>query len=85
MKDDLKRNCDHIAENAAKINQQVKAFNEVLPPQVKVAFATKLNELTDQHTIFNELGIPERTGPARDRLQPLAGKSQDSKSTGDLV
>src|SRR5262249_46255138 len=45
------------------MNKQVKAFNESLPEQVKAAFAAKLDELTRQHAVFDELGIPEEPEP----------------------
>jgi hypothetical protein len=49
-----------MADYAGKLNQQVKAFNESLPAQIKVAFAAKLDELTQQYAVFDELDIPEQ-------------------------
>jgi len=46
-----------IEQYAASSAQQVKAFNASLPDQVKSAFQTKLDELTQQHSIFTGLGI----------------------------
>lgn len=59
VRDDIKKNLDLIADYAGKINQQVKAFNESLPGQIKAAFTAKLDELTKQHAVFDDLGIPE--------------------------
>ena len=53
-----------IEENANKINQQVRSFNESLPAAIKTAFQTKLDQLTKQHNIFDNLGIAEEPEPA---------------------
>jgi len=57
--DEIQRNCDLLSSCAASINKQVKEFNELLPAQVRGAFTAKLDELTKQHTIFDDLGIAE--------------------------
>ena len=44
-------------------NEQVKAFNESLPDQIKAAFAANLEELTKQHAALDDIGIPEKQEP----------------------
>lgn len=41
----------------------MKAFNDSLPAQVKAAFSEKLEQLTKQHAVFDDLGIPEEPEP----------------------
>jgi len=81
VKDDVQRNRELLASCAAGVNKQVKEFNEALPTQVKAAFATKLDELTKQHSIFDALGIPEEPElPAlpnsQTHPQPKKGKAR---------
>ena len=63
VKGEIQRNRELLSSCAASINKQVKEFNELLPAQVKSAFAAKLDELTKQYTIFDELGIAEEPEP----------------------
>jgi hypothetical protein len=63
VKNEIQQNCEHLSSCAANINKQVKGFNESLPSQVKSAFAAKLEELTKQHAIFDDLGIAEQPEP----------------------
>jgi hypothetical protein len=63
VKDEIHKNRDLIADYAGKINQEVKAFNDSVPMQFKAAFTAKLEELTEQHAVFDDLGIPEEPEP----------------------
>lgn len=63
VKDEVQKNRDLIADCAAKINKQVKEFNELLPAAVKAAFTANLEELTKHHAVFDDLGIPEEPEP----------------------
>jgi hypothetical protein len=59
VKQDLDSNRSLLETCATNVSKQVKEFNAALAPQVKAAFAEKLAELTTQHGIFDDLGIPE--------------------------
>lgn len=79
VKDEIQRNCEQLAFCASSINKQVKDFNESLPAQVNTAFTAKLDELTKQHTIFDDLGIAEEPEPpvspsSTSIPQPKSGK-----------
>jgi hypothetical protein len=81
VKEQIKRNCDLIADYAGKINQQVRSFNESLPAHISAAFRMKLDELTKQHSIFDDLGIPEEPEPPAMPIimtapQPKKGKAR---------
>jgi hypothetical protein len=80
VKGEIQRNRDLIADYAGKINQQVKAFNEALPAQVKATFTAKLEELTKQHAVFDDLGIPEEPEapemPSSPAPQPKNGRGR---------
>jgi hypothetical protein len=82
VREDIKKNLDLIADYAGKINQQVKTFNESLPAQVKTAFAAKLDELTKQHAVFDDLGIPEEPEPPElpSSLAPAKPKTAKAKA-----
>jgi hypothetical protein len=80
VKDDIRKNCDLIADYAGKINQQVKAFNESLPAQVKAAFTAKLEELTKQHAVFDDLGIPEESEPTPSPVSATAPRPKSGKA-----
>jgi hypothetical protein len=77
---EIQHNCELIRECAAKINEQVKAFNESLPAQVEATVASKLGELTDQRSIFDDLGIPEEREepflPSRPSATPSPKKAK---------
>jgi hypothetical protein len=76
VKAEIKQNREMIAESAAKNNQQVKEFNESLPAQLKAAFTTKLEELTKQYAIFEDLGIPEQPEPPTVPSSPAPKKGK---------
>jgi hypothetical protein len=59
VKEQLDQNLRLLAQYADNAAQDVKAFNEALPEKVKAAFGRKLEELTRQHSIFDNLGIKE--------------------------
>ncbi len=79
-KDDIKRNRELMATYAAAINKQVKEFNESLPAQVKAAFNVKLDELTKQHAIFDDLDIPEEPEPPACSTSPPAPQPKRGKA-----
>ena len=80
VKDEIQRNRDLLSSCAASINKQVKEFNELLPAQVKGAFTAKLDELTNQHTIFDDLGIPEEPEPPVLSSSPSAPQPKKGKA-----
>lgn len=78
---EIQTNRESLVVCATGVNQQVKAFNESLPADVKAVFATKLEELTKQHAIFEAIGIPEEPDPpalpsAFTKPQPKKGKAR---------
>ena len=83
VKDEIQRNRELLSSCAVSINKQVKEFNELLPAHVEGAFTAKLDELTNQHTIFDDLGIPEEpeapvlpSSPTIPHPQPKRGKAR---------
>lgn len=65
------------AENSAK---DINAFNQALPAKVKAAFEAKLEQLTKQHSIFDDLGIEEeKPAPAPPQPQHQAPVAQPKK------
>jgi hypothetical protein len=80
VRDEIRSNCDLIVEYAGKINQQVKAFNESLSAQVKAAFAAKLDELTKQRAILDDLGIPEEPEPRAIESSPIPARPKTARS-----
>ena len=81
VKDEIQRNRDLLSSCAASINKQVMEFNKSLPAHVKDAFTAKLDELTKQHTIFDDLGIAEEPKApilpsSRPASQPKKGKAR---------
>jgi hypothetical protein len=78
---EIQKNCELMATFAAAINKQVKEFNESLPAHIKAAFTAKLEKLTEQHSIFDDLDIPEEPeapdSPSRPvSTQPKKGKAR---------
>jgi hypothetical protein len=59
VKEQVGRNLRMLESCAENVNKDVKTFNEGLPALVKGAFSVKLEELTKQLSIFEELGIKE--------------------------
>lgn len=80
VKDDIQGNCELLSSCAASINKQVKEFNQFLPAQVKAAFTAKLDELTKQHTIFDDLGIAEEPAPPVLLSRPAASRPKKGKA-----
>jgi len=87
LKDGIKNNRDLIATYAAAINRQVKAFNESLPERIKTAFVAKLEELTKQYAILDDLGIPdEEREPEPTRAPTGAGvRPPKRRKTGGQI
>jgi hypothetical protein len=80
VKNEIQQNCEQISACAANINKQVMAFNESLPAQVKGAFAAKLDELTKQHAIFDDLGIAEEPEPPVSLGSPATPQPKKGKA-----
>jgi hypothetical protein len=59
VKELLEDNLRLIKKYGERVAKQVKQFNEGLPEKVNAAFNVKLGELTQQHSIFDKLGIKE--------------------------
>jgi hypothetical protein len=57
VKELLEDNLRLIKKYGERVAKQVMQFNEGLPEKVKTAFNVKLGELTQQHSIFDKLGI----------------------------
>ncbi len=79
VRQEIRQNLDLIADCAVKINQQVKAYNEALPAQVKAAFDAKLGELAKQHALFDDLGIPAMPKPPTLLSSPALPKPKPAK------
>jgi hypothetical protein len=62
-KEEVENNRKLLESYAANVNRQIKAFNEALATEVKAAFEKKLDELTKQHAVLADLGIPEGPEP----------------------
>jgi hypothetical protein len=73
-KQELDSNRRLLEACATNVSKQAKEFNGVLTPQIKAAFAAKLDELTMQHAIFDDLGIPEEPEPVTLPSSPVAPK-----------
>jgi hypothetical protein len=80
VRDEIQKNRDLIADCSGKINKQVKEFNESLPAQVKAAFTAKLDELTKQHAVFDDLGIPEEPEPPPSPRGPITQQAKKGKA-----
>jgi hypothetical protein len=85
VKQELDSNRRLLETCATNMNQQVIQFNEGLAPQIKAAFAAKLDELTKQHSIFDDLGIPEEPAPQPTPSSPLAPKPKKGKARAQQI
>ena len=70
---------------ATNVSKQVKEFNESPATQIKAAFAAKLDELTKQHAIFDDLGIPEEPEPPAMPSSPVAPKPKKGKAKAEQI
>ena len=59
VKQELDSNRRLLETCTTDVNKQVKEFNGALAQQIKAGFTAKLDELTKQHAIFDDLGISE--------------------------
>jgi hypothetical protein len=80
VKDQINDNRKLLELYSANMRQQVKQFNESLPQQVKAAFTAKLDELTKQHAIFDDLGIAEEPEPPNLPSNPIAQPPKKGKA-----
>lgn len=78
-KNELDSNRGLLETCATNVTKQVKEFNETLAPQIKDAFVAKLEELTKQHAVFDDLGIPEETEAAPPST-PVVAKPKRGKA-----
>jgi hypothetical protein len=85
VKGEIQGNRELLASCAANINRQVKEFNESLPAQVKAAFTTKLSELTQQYTIFEDLGITEEPEPPAVPNSPAPPRPKKGKARAGQI
>jgi hypothetical protein len=85
VKQELDSNRRLLETCATNVNQQVRQFNEALAPQIKAAFAAKLDELTKQHAIFDDLCIPEEPEPAALPSSPVAQKPKKGKARAQQI
>jgi hypothetical protein len=85
VKQELDSNRRLLETCASNVNQQVGQFNEALAPQIKAAFAAKLDELTKQHAIFDDLGIPEEVEPPAMQGSMVAPKPKKGKARAQQI
>jgi hypothetical protein len=85
VKQELESNRRLLETCATNVSKEVKEFNEGLVPQIKAAFASKLDELTKQHAIFDGLGIPEEPEPAVMPSNPAAPKPKRGRARADQI
>jgi hypothetical protein len=85
VKQELDNNRGLLETCAANVSAEVKRFNEALVPEIKAAFAAKLEELTKQHAIFDDLGIPEEPEPRPASGGPLAPKPRKGKARAQQI
>jgi hypothetical protein len=82
VKQELDGNRSLLESCATRVSEHVKQFNAELAPQIKSAFAAKLDELTKQYAIFDDLGIPEE--PAEPPALPSSSVTPKAKK-GSLL
>lgn len=85
VKQELDSNRRLLETCATNVSKQVKEFNEALAPQIKAAFAAKLEELTNQHAIFDELGIPEEREPLALPSSPVVSKPKKGTARAEQI
>lgn len=59
VKEELDQNIRRLKRDSENSAKDMRAFNETIAAKVKAAFEAKLDELTKQHAIFDNLGIKE--------------------------
>jgi hypothetical protein len=84
VKQELDSNRTLLETCATNVSKQAKEFNESLATQIKAAFAAKLDELTKQHAIFDDLGIPEEPEPPMPS-SPVAPKPKKGKARAEQI
>lgn len=63
VKQELDSNRGLLESCATRASEQVKQFNGALIAEIKAGFTRKLDELSKQHAVFDDLGIPEEPQP----------------------
>jgi hypothetical protein len=85
VKQELDSNRRLLETCAANVNKQVKEFNEALVPQIKAAFAAKLDELTEQHAICDGLDIPEEPEASAMPSSPVVSKPKKGRARAEQI
>ncbi len=85
VKQELDSNRGLLETCASKVSEQVKQFNEALAPQIKAVFAAKLDELTKQHGVFDDLGIPEEPEPPALPNTAIAQNPKRGRARADQI
>lgn len=85
VQQELSENLRRLQENVVNSTNDVVSFNQSLPGQVKEAFLAKLDQLTRQHSIFDNLGIkeavveshePDFSAPIKKPKKPISRPTQ---------
>jgi hypothetical protein len=85
VKQELDSNRSLLETCATRVSEQVKQFNAALAPQIRAEFAAKLEELTKQHGILDDLGIPEEPEPPALPNSPVTPKVKKGKARSDQI
>ena len=85
VKQELDSNRRLLETCVNNVSKEVKDFNETLVSRITVAFAAKLDELTKQHAIFDDLGIPEELEPSTVPSSPVAPKVKKDKARAEQI
>lgn len=85
-KREFETNREAIESRVISINDEVKHFNESVVPKLRQAFESKFNSLSEQHAIFDDLGIPEAVPPGFSNLgRENTGSRIPSQSRGKTI
>ncbi len=85
VKEQVESNRRLLEMYAASVAKQVREYNESLPAQIKAAFTAKLDELTKQHAIFDDLGIPDEPDPPPTPSRPAAAQPKKGKARAGQI
>jgi hypothetical protein len=85
VKEQVESNRRLLEMYATNVTKQVKEFNESLPAEVKAAFASKLDELTKQHAILDDLGIPDEPELPPTPSRPAAPQAKKGKARAGQI
>jgi hypothetical protein len=85
VRQELDSNRKLLETCATNVSKQVKEFNESLATQIKAEFAAKLDELTQQHAVFDDLGIPEEPEPPAMPSSAVTPKPKKGKARAEQI